>query len=211
MTFVADRRGDALAGAVLVGGSSRRMGHDKATLVVDGMPLAQRVAKALADAGAAPVVGVGRTEGPAGGPIERWLPDDHPGQGPLGGIVTALGSTTGDWVAILSCDLPRADPAEIRRLVDTARRSGADVTVTVRDGRDEPLHAIWHRRCAPVLAAAFGAGARAPRAVFDALTVARVPAVDPASVDDVDSPADLVAVGAGAALAIGEQPWTTTT
>ena len=51
--------GIAFAGAVLTGGRSSRMGQDKATLPVDGVPMAARVAGALRRAGAEPVLAVG--------------------------------------------------------------------------------------------------------------------------------------------------------
>ena len=80
----------AFDGAVLCGGASRRMGRDKATLVLDGRPLAVRVADELAAAGALRVEAVG---GDAEALVRAGLvhrPDRWPGEGPLGGIVTSL-------------------------------------------------------------------------------------------------------------------------
>ena len=62
--------GIAFAGAVLTGGRSSRMGRDKATLPVDGVPMAARVADALRRAGAEPVLAVGGDQPP------RWRPSD---------------------------------------------------------------------------------------------------------------------------------------
>jgi molybdopterin-guanine dinucleotide biosynthesis protein A len=44
-----------VAGAVLVGGASRRMGRTKALIDVDGSPMVMRVATALGTAGCTPV------------------------------------------------------------------------------------------------------------------------------------------------------------
>ena len=109
------------AGAVLTGGASRRMGTDKALVEVDGRALALRVADALRAAGASRVVAVG-------GDLERLqalgleaVPDLHPGEGPLGGILTALAATDQDVVVVLACDLPAADPSAITAVVVGAR------------------------------------------------------------------------------------------
>ena len=100
------------------------MGTDKALLVVDGQPLAVIVADALRTAGADRVVAVG---GDLDGLRALGLdavPDLHAGEGPLGGILTALDATTEDVVVVLACDLPGADPVAITTVVDAAGRRG---------------------------------------------------------------------------------------
>src|SRR3954462_6906248 len=91
-------------GAVLTGGSSRRMGRDKATLLIDGTTMAERVASALVEAGAASVVCVG----PAVGAL-RSVREDEPGSGPLGAIVAALRWADPRPVVVAPCDL--VDPS----------------------------------------------------------------------------------------------------
>jgi molybdopterin-guanine dinucleotide biosynthesis protein A len=66
------------------------MGRDKAFVVVDGEPMVVRVARALQGAGAAEVVAVGGDEAGLSAVGLAHLPDDHPGEGPLGGVLTAL-------------------------------------------------------------------------------------------------------------------------
>jgi molybdopterin-guanine dinucleotide biosynthesis protein A len=165
------------------------MGTDKALLVVDGRPLAIVVADALREAGATRVVAVG-------GDIDSLralgldaLPDRHPGEGPLGGIVTALDATTEGIVVILACDLPGADPATITAVVDAL--GDADVAAPRHDGRHELLHAAYHRRARPVLAAAYAAGERAVHRACRDLTVASVTGLPPAALADADTPDDL--------------------
>ncbi len=146
------------------------MGTDKALIEVDGVPLARRVANALRAAGADPVIAVGgdlealERAGP-----DASCPDRHPGEGPLGGILTALAATTEDVVVVLACDLPAADADTIRAVA--LALGDADVAAPWHDGRHELLHAAYHRRAEPVLRAAFDAGERAPhRAVADLVT-----------------------------------------
>ena len=174
---------------MLTGGSSRRMGTDKALLEVGGRALSQRVASALRAAGADRVVAIG---GDIGGLRALGLDvvvDQHPGEGPLGGILTALDATTEAVVVVLACDLPGADPVAITAVVDALGE--ADVAAPLHDGRHELLHAAYHRRAQPVLATAFAAGERAVHRACRELTVASVTGVGPAALADVDTPADL--------------------
>jgi molybdenum cofactor guanylyltransferase len=165
------------------------MGADKALLVVHGRSLAVRVDSALRAAGADRVVAIG---GDIDGLRALGLDgvvDQHPGEGPLGGILTALDATTEDVVVVLACDLPGADPGAITAVVDALGE--ADVAAPLHDGRHELLHAAYHRRAQPVLAAAFAAGVRAVHKACRNLTIASVTGVDPAALADVDTPADL--------------------
>ena len=67
------------------------------------------------------------------------MPDLHPGEGPLGGILTALDAATEDVVVVLACDLPAADPAPSPRW--STPSGEADVAAPLHDGRHELLHA----------------------------------------------------------------------
>jgi molybdopterin-guanine dinucleotide biosynthesis protein A len=166
------------------------MGRDKALIEVDGRTLARTVADALHAAGAGRVVAVGGdADGLAALGIEV-VADRHPGEGPLGGILTALAATDAEVVMVLACDLPSPDPASIARVVDAL--GDADVAAPFHDGRHELLHAAYHRRAEPVLAAAFAAGERAPHRAVGDLTVVSVTGLSPLSLADADTPADLL-------------------
>lgn len=182
------------------------MGRDKALLEIDGVPLARRVADALAAAGCDPVVAVG---GDAAGLTAAGLAvvaDRHPGEGPLGAIITALralGPTAGpaavDVVAVLGCDLPDADPRAIGAVLAPFLAPGGDaLDVVVPRGpeRRHLHHAAWRVGSLEVLEAAFAEGERAPRRVLDRLRVHELPVdgdVDPRWLADLDEPADLAA------------------
>lgn len=187
-----------VAGAVLCGGRSTRMGADKSLLVYQGEPLVVRVAGVLRAAGCAPVVAVG---GDAGH-LVTTVDDLWPGGGALGGIVTALGHFSGseacvdaavdaavDAVAVVATDLAALLPDVITALVAAMEAGDADVAVALTD-QVEPLCAVWRTVLAPYLHAAFEAGLRAVHGAFGRLEVVEVP-VDRAALVNVNSPADL--------------------
>ncbi len=181
----------SVGGAVLAGGASSRMGRDKAFVEVGGRTLLDRAVAALADAAVDPVVVVGGDHDRIVDAGHPFVPDQHPGEGPLGGILTALDALETDVVVVLACDLVDASPLAVSSLVGAL--GAADVAVPVVEGRAQWLHAVWHRRAAPVLAAAFAAGERAPRRAVEGLVVVEILDGSPCWYADADTPADLPA------------------
>ena len=178
------------SGAVLTGGRSRRMGRDKAFVECGGRPLADIARTALLEAGATEVLSIG-------GDLDRLarlgfvaVPDDSPGEGPLGGLLTALRVAGGGWVAVLACDLPRASAATVRELL-AHTGDGADAVAPLLDGRPLPTHAVWRRDCRERLGAAFGTGERRLAAALELVRVRHVTVHDPRTLVDVDTPDDL--------------------
>jgi molybdopterin-guanine dinucleotide biosynthesis protein A len=86
---VSDTQPLLVAGAVLAGGASRRMGRDKAHVAFGGEPMLARVAGALSGAGVDPVVVVGGDAAKAEELGLATIADGWPGEGPLGGLLTA--------------------------------------------------------------------------------------------------------------------------
>ncbi len=185
-------------GAVLAGGRSRRMGRDKALIELgDGRPLATIAATALRDAGADPVLIVGGGAGPTMVGL-TVVADRYPDEGPLGGVLTALGAVDAidphgdDIVVVLTCDLPAVTAAEVAALVAAlVGAPGADVAAPVVDDRPQFLTAAYRGRAATVLGAAFDAGERAVRRAAAPLELVAVVGLDPHRLADVDTPDDL--------------------
>lgn len=182
----------AFTGVVLAGGASRRMGQDKALVPVGGRPMARIVADVLAGAGAAEVVVVG---GDRSGLARLGLdvrPDRWPGEGPLGGLLSAFAEAAHDLLVVLACDLPRADPAGVLEVLTPLvadPRLGAVVPVT---DRLEPLHAAYRRSVVAAPAAdAFASGVRSIHRALTEVPVATVRLTDPAWLHNANTPADL--------------------
>jgi molybdopterin-guanine dinucleotide biosynthesis protein A len=177
-------------GAVLAGGKSTRMGTDKAFVEVEGRPMAGRVAAALRAAGATEVLAIGGDleRLPSHG-FDRAFPDRHPGEGPLGGVLTALAVAGHDVVVVLACDLPAASAESVVAVLQGL--GDHDVAVAMTDRR-EPLHGAWRAsRCLPVLADAFERGERAVHRALALLDVGEVTVADPSTLRSVNRPADL--------------------
>lgn len=173
--------GEPFCGAVLTGGRSRRMGWDKAVLAA--APVA-----ALREAGADPVLTVGR---------------DVADQGPLDGVRAALLASPVDVVVVLACDMPDVTAKGVRMLVDALGDAAASVPVVA--GRPEPLHAAWRRSMAlAAVQAALAAGERAVAPVLRALGAVEVTGLDPAAVRNVNTPSDLRHGGAMEEIDVAE-------
>ena len=105
-----------VAGCVLAGGRSQRMGCDKALLAVGGTPLARRAALTLAAGGCAPVHLIGNQPALAtlGFPVLRE--PSELGRHPLLGVAAAL--QVADGLTLFSpCDLPNLTAATVRALL----------------------------------------------------------------------------------------------
>jgi molybdopterin-guanine dinucleotide biosynthesis protein A len=178
--------------AILIGGDSTRMGTDKATYEIDGISMAQRVADAASTAGATEIMFIGGTSARAKKFSGIWKKDLYPGEGPLGGVITALKSASHDAVVVLSCDMPFVTDSVISSLV----RALPDAQATVgRTDRLNWLCAAWSKQeCLKTLESVWKRNERAVHRAAVLLDVAEVP-VPAVAVRNINSPADLVADG----------------
>jgi molybdenum cofactor guanylyltransferase len=150
--------GGPVAGFVLAGGQSLRMGRDKALVELGGEPLVVRMVR-LVERVAKPVRVIA--------PPERYahlgldvVPDDRPGLGPLGGIATALRVSTFDWNLVVGCDLPYLTAEWLVFLAGRARGSSAWAVVPESSRGLEPLSAMYHRRARAAFTEALDRGRR---------------------------------------------------
>ena len=120
----------------------------------------------------------------------RRVPDRWPGEGPLGGILTAFASTTAMEILVVAVDLPwlsvsslrdlcgapmlmppkkeenekrqsrKSNPGKGRNREGDSQRGDADCLMTLHQGRLQPLHARYTRRCQALLEPQFKAGER---------------------------------------------------
>ncbi len=184
----------AVVGAVLCGGASRRMGRDKALVEVDGVALARRVADALTAGGFDRVLAIGGDATALAALGLEPVPDRWPGEGPLGGLATALAAAAGGDVLVLApCDLVHPAPDVVATLASALAVAPAVEAVAVRvEERVQWLPSAWWVTPGVVerLAALVVGGARRLDAVAP-VVAHRVVALAPDQVADADTPDDL--------------------
>jgi molybdopterin-guanine dinucleotide biosynthesis protein A len=135
-----------VAGAVLTGGASARMGSDKAALAIGGVASATRVARCLALL-CEDVVLVGG-DPPPDAPGRR-APDGDGPRSALRGLVAALAATRAERVLVVATDLPFVTPDLLLALVAWPE---ADVVVPRTADGIHPLCALYRRESALAVA-----------------------------------------------------------
>jgi molybdenum cofactor guanylyltransferase len=168
---------DRVAGFILAGGESSRMGMDKGLLDIDGVPLIVRTARLVdgVDRMVSAATVVGRPEAYQRIGL-RAIADDWPGCGPLGGIATALRASDAEWNLIVACDLPYLTHEWLEFVARRAHGSGADAVVPMSERGAEPLCAMYHSRCEPAIRGALEQGTRK---VTEGLVRVRVEYLEP--------------------------------
>ncbi len=154
-----------LKGLVLAGGESRRMGRDKAALLIDGRSALERAVEFARTVCDAVYVSVrpGSTD-PLRARFAR-IEDRLGGAGPADGIASAQAHDADAAWLVLACDLPRLSAATLAELVAqrdsrrdaTAYRSAGDAALP------EPLCAIYEPSSAGRIRAWLQDGLRCPR------------------------------------------------
>lgn len=163
-----------LAGVVLAGGRSRRLGRNKAFLPFGGRPLlhivCERVARVCPQVVVAASARGMRGEAPAGVEVAR---DEKPGQGPLAGMQTGLRAAAFDYALVVACDMPFLSPSLLQYMADLPRDYQA--LVPEWQGRRHPLHAIYSRTCLPLIDALLQEGRRSVEELLVRVSVRLLP------------------------------------
>ena len=162
-------------GYVLAGGASSRFERDKALAELGRKTVLERMLDLLRESGVREAIIVG-PKAKYGRFRARCVKDTWPGEGPLGGIITALQKAGVDkygyrWSLILSCDMPFLTIEWLRFLIERALQSGADVVMPESAHGWEPLCACWRVSAAAKILPLFKAGTRKVTEALKALDV----------------------------------------
>jgi molybdenum cofactor guanylyltransferase len=190
----------ALAGVVLAGGASRRMGRDKATMpvpenIVGSKGRTTMVEHVISVVGqrCEPVFVVAAPGQPLPVLQARMVRDTVRGLGPL--LATGCGLRAAAEVGlkrafVCAVDMPFLTVDLIDALAGPAAELDADV-VLPWDGRDHYLAAVYRTDLAERVDALVAAGERKMRALVDSVVVQRIVIADSRSLANVNSAADL--------------------
>jgi molybdopterin-guanine dinucleotide biosynthesis protein A len=134
--------------AVLVaGGESRRMGRDKATVLVRAKPLWQIQLELLRKLEPTEIFVSARTD-PVWRPADvQFVADDPPSRGPVSGLAASLGQMRAEHLLALAIDMPFMTEGYLSFLCDQIG-PGCGVVAKI-DDRFEPLSAIYPREALP--------------------------------------------------------------
>jgi molybdopterin-guanine dinucleotide biosynthesis protein A len=137
-----------VTGVLLAGGKSRRMGEDKRYLVMGGETLLERGLGVLRSVFQEVLVVIAQDSPPVGVDA-KVVRDLVPECGSLGGLYTGLMQATTPCIFVVACDMPFLDQAVIAQF--TSRRATADIVMAKLAARLHPMHALYGKRCLPVL------------------------------------------------------------
>jgi molybdenum cofactor guanylyltransferase len=145
-----------LAAIILAGGKSSRMGEDKASIPIQGVPMLQRVYQAAASVVDKVYVVTSKHQH-----YQHLLPNschfiqEMPlsQEGPLVGFAQALMEVQTDWVLLLACDLPWLRVEVLQEWVAGLDRVDDEAIAYLAQHSKgwEPLCGFYRRRCLPEL------------------------------------------------------------
>jgi len=184
----------AVLPAVLAGGRSTRFGRDKLMEHLAGAPLVARPIAALRVVFGPRVLLAGTPDPRVAALADGVLPDERPGCGPLGAIVTALrhagrlGLTGGAFV--LAGDMPGFDAPAVRTVLQAAAARPAAWAVLASHDGPLPCAGLYRPAALPTLETALQRGHFRLRDLIPDQHLVLVPVSD-AAARNVNTPADL--------------------
>ncbi|MDD2686198.1 MAG: molybdenum cofactor guanylyltransferase [Gallionella sp.] len=209
---------DDCTALILAGGDSRRMGQDKAALVLDGKTLLAHVTATMQQVFPKVVVSVRQLRDEVDVPQVR---DEVAASGPLAGLIAGLAQADTPWVFAVACDMPFVTVKVVERLAEFRSqptpaipfqdesglvfpekvKSGViQAVVPMVDGYPQPLAAFYARAALDEMRASLASGDRSLRGMLQRLDVCYVNKAELRECDpqmrsffDLDTPQDYLA------------------
>lgn len=151
-------------GAVLAGGQSRRFGQgDKALAQLGGRTVLDHVIERARPQVDHLILNVNGDRARFARFNLEIVADETPGEGPLGGILAALGHAEAcgfELTATFPCDTPFFPRDLVARLGAALDTQGADFAIAASEGREHRVFALWPRQARAPLARAHAEGMR---------------------------------------------------
>ena len=141
---------ESVAGLLLAGGQSRRMGGgDKCLLSLAGRPILDRIVARIRPQVGPMVLNANGDPSRFAGFALPVVPDVVEGfAGPLAGVLTGLewaqqNAPGCEWVASFACDAPFVPTDLVARLAAAVADEGADMACAVSGARNHPVFGLW--------------------------------------------------------------------
>lgn len=179
-----------LKALLLIGGKSRRMGTDKASLIFEGQTLLEKTTATVSSHITEIFLSVAHDETREfAHPV---IPDLTPDPGPLGGLQAAFAHDTHTAWLVLACDLPLFDQSTLHHLLENADPSAAASCFLNRlDGRAEPLCTLYQPEAAARLSEYLAADRRCARKFLESLSPQAFALPNPLALDNANRPEQL--------------------
>ncbi len=132
-----------ICGVVLAGGLGRRLGgKDKGLLELDGKPFVEHIIEKLSPQVGEVIINANRNlqNYKAFGRVVQDDLEDY--QGPLAGMLSAMGKTDKKWIITVPCDGISIPDDMVMRLCDSAIKLGSLIAVAHDGDRLQPVHAL---------------------------------------------------------------------
>jgi molybdopterin-guanine dinucleotide biosynthesis protein A len=179
---------------LLAGGSSTRMGKDKASIRYGGTTQPEIVAELLRCCCSKFFLSLRKGQRNSTG-LEclNIIHDSFESAGPLVGILSAMKAHPQVAWLVVACDLPLLDSISLDNLL--ARRDPTKIATAYRsssDGKPEPLCAIYEPQARPVLEDFFDNDIRCPRKILMQTEPLLLDPVNAQALNNVNTPEEYV-------------------
>ncbi len=137
---------------VLAGGKSLRLAPDKTLETVSNKSLLERAVSSVSSFSSEIIIVIAREKTApefVDYPKLRVVTDIYPGKGPLGGIHAGLVASTSFHNLVVASDMPFLNQVLLGYMIQLSANS--DIVVPRVGNLDQPLHAVYTKRClAPI-------------------------------------------------------------
>lgn len=140
-----------ISGVILAGGNSHRMGQNKALLKLRGETLIQRVVSILQPLFEEILIVTNTPKEYSMLENVRFVQDYYQVEkkSALVGLYSGLLAAKNEFIFIVGCDMPLLKSSFIRYMKE--KSGNQDILIPHVNGYYEPLHAIYSKRCLPVI------------------------------------------------------------
>ncbi len=178
-----------ITGIILAGGSSSRIGREKAFIEFEGQRLVDRSIRILEPLCEILLIS---SNNPALHILDKpVLPDEHHGIGPLAGLHATLKVSNSEHHLVIPCDVPRLTIQVYEELLLARDDADQAVIAGTQDGYTEPLIAYYHHSALPILEAQIEKGNYKLHDALDQMMVRTVVFQEKSLFTNINSPSDL--------------------